>query len=538
MHTREQALGAQAKLDTTDVARWSSLNLPYYFGRRGTETTRTAIVFEDRTRTYGELHDRASRVSNGLIELGIKPMERVALLSTNCLEYMEIEAGIAGARAIMVPLNWRLSQPEIQRLLERSESRAAIVEARFLDTVVELLRSGSLPELQTVITLGDGDGGGELSYEEFCASASAVAPALAGALADPHEIIYTSGTTGEPKGAVWTNGGVIFNALQQALDFQLSSAHSTYSLVDTYYIGGRHDLTWALLMQGGVVHFKRSSGFDAATVIRYFAEHRITHGLMTPAMYYDVLRVPDISDYDLSAVEIMLCGGAPMSKAETEAVQRAFPTAAVIQVFGLTEGGGTVTFVPRGYERDKAGSSGRPSIHAEIKIVDVQGAEVGANDDGEILVRAPSVTAGYWDQPQRTAETVIDGWLHTGDIGHLDEDGFLYVSGRAKDMIISGGMNIFPSDVEDVLRRHPAVQDVAVIGLPDPKWGENVCAVIVPVAGGVVDEEEVIAFCRERLASFKKPKFVWVVDEFPRTAAGKVKKYVLREQFASRTDRS
>lgn len=535
MPTREPSYAERVKLDTSSIARWNSLNLPYYLGRKGIEPTRTAIVFEDQSRTYGEMHDRATRLANALIDLGVEPMERVALLSSNRLEYMEIEAGIAGARAIMVPVNWRLSRPEIQRLLERSETRAVIVEDRFLPTVLDLRRSGSLPDVRHVIVIGDGSG--EMTYDDATASASAEPPAVSGELGDPHEIIYTSGTTGEPKGAVWTNGGVIFNALQQVMDFRLGPEHSTYSIVDTYYIGGRHDLTWALLMQGGTVHFKRSGGFDASEVMRYFTEHRITHGLMTPAMYYDVLRIPEIGELDLSAVEVMLCGGAPLSKAETEALQDAFGSAAFIQVYGLTEGGGTVSFIPPGYERAKAGSSGRPSIHAELRIVDVEGRELGAGEDGEILIRAPSVTAGYWDQPERTGETVVDGWLHTGDVGQFDEDGFLYVSGRAKDMIISGGMNIFPTDVEDVLRQHPAVQDVAVIGLPDPKWGENVCAVIEPVEGRMIDEDEVIAFCRDKLASFKKPKSVQVVDEFPRTAAGKVQKYVLRERFSAAADR-
>jgi acyl-CoA synthetase (AMP-forming)/AMP-acid ligase II len=473
-------------------------------------------------------------VANALVDLGVEPLQRVAILSTNCLEYMEMEGGIAGARAIMVPLNWRLSRPEIQRLLERSEACVALVEDRFAETVLDLRRAGALPALRTVIVLGDGPG--DLIYEDVCASATPDPPSPPSLLSDPHEIIYTSGTTGEPKGAVWSNGGVIFNALQQVMDFRLTPESSHYSVIDTYYIGGRHDLTWALLMRGGVVHFKRSGGFDAAAIMRYYAEHGITHGLMTPAMYYDVLRLPDLAECDLSAVQLMLCGGAPLSKSETEALQNAFPTAGFIQVYGLTEGGGTVTFVPPEFARAKAGSSGRPSMHAEIRIVDDQGHGRGAGEDGEILVRAPSVTAGYWEQPEMTDETVIDGWLHTGDIGYLDEDGFLYVSGRAKDMIISGGMNIFPSDVEDVLRQHPAVQDVAVIGLPARKWGEDVCAVIVCVEGQEIDEEEIIAFCRGRLASYKKPKSVRVVEELPRTAAGKVKKFVLRETLAPATE--
>jgi fatty-acyl-CoA synthase len=268
-------------------------------------------------------------------------------------------------------------------------------------------------------------------------------------------------------------------------------------------------------------------------VLRYVAEHGITHILWVPTMLYDILDVVEAApDIDTSRLEMIMCGGQPISADFTERAQTAFPHTAFVQVYGLTEGGGSVTFVPPEALRTKPGSAGRPSMFAQIRLVDEHDDDVAVGTDGEIVIRAPSMTAGYWDDPELTATLLRGGWLHTGDMGRFDEDGFLYVSGRKGDMIISGGMNIFPSEIEDVLRRHPSVADVAVIGLPHAKWGESVCAVIQALDGATIDEQEVISYCYERLAGYKKPSHVQLVDELPRTASGKVQKYVLRQWFA------
>jgi fatty-acyl-CoA synthase len=525
----------EVKVDATGsnvprAARWSALTLPYLIERDGLDLAKPAVVFEGSSRTYGELRDASRRVANALVGLGIEELDRVAVLSSNRLEFLEIEVGIAAARAIMVPLNWRLRDGELANLLRRSQARAIFVEDRFLPAIVELRRSGQVPDLRTVIAL---DGGpGDLSYDELTGSASAEPALRVGQLDDPHEIIFTSGTTGQPKGVVWSNGTVMFNSLQQVTDYCLGPQHSTYAIIDLYYIGGRHDFTWPILHQGGTVHIKASSGFDARDVLRYVAEHGISHVLWVPTMLYEILNLPDLADYDLSSLKMIMCGGQPVSVATTERAQAAFPATDFIQVYGLTEGGGSVTFVRPEHARAKPGSAGRPSMHVSIRLVDAEGLEVPPGIDGEILVRAPSVTAGYWDDPEMTERLIVDDWLHTGDMGHFDDDGFLFISGRKGDMIISGGMNVFPSEIESVLREHHSVSDVAVIGLPHEKWGETVCAVVEAAPGALVDEQELIAFCTQRLASYKKPTSVHVVDELPRTAGGKPKKFLLRERFA------
>jgi fatty-acyl-CoA synthase len=516
----------KVKLDTEQAARWSFLTVPYLIERGGLDPEKPAIVFEGAQRTFGELRERSRRVAHALVDRGIEPMDRVAVLTRNCLEFFETEVGIAGARAIMVPLNWRLAREELRNLLTRSEARAILVEDEYAAVIAELRDAGELPQLELVVILGE-------DYEEFCASGSTEPHPRPGRLEDPHEIIYTSGTTGEPKGAVWSNGTVIWNSIQQVIDYRLGPEDSTYAAIDLYYIGGRHDFSWPILHAGGTVHVKRSTGWDAGEIVSYVAEHRISHVLWVPTMLFDILRYDGLEQLDFSALRAIMCGGAPVSAAVTEQAQTLFPQSDFIQVYGLTEGGGNVTVIPPAFAKSKAGSAGKPSMHNEIRIVDSEGSEQPPGEAGEILVRGPAVTAGYWDAPEKTRETVVDDWLHSGDMGYLDEDGFLYVSGRKKEMIISGGMNIFPAEIEDVLRRHEAVGDVAVIGLPHERWGETVCAVVEPNPGGPpVEEEALIEFCREHLASYKKPTRVIEVSELPRTPSGKAQKFVLVERFA------
>lgn len=530
----EAAIETKIELDTSLAPRWEWLNLPHLVDRVGIEPERTAIVFEDQTRTYGELRERQRRVANALLELGIEPMDRVAVISSNRLEYMEIEIGIAGARAIMVPLNWRLSAREIGFLMQRCEARAAFVEQRFLGVVRELRDNGELPGLEHLIVLGgEQDEESDHGFERLCASVSAERPSSEGRFSEPHEIIYTSGTTGNPKGVVWTNGMVMFNALQYATDLHLTDRNSHYTLVDQFYIGGRHAFVWPLLLQGGTAHFKASSAFDAAAIVEYWEQHRITHQMVAPTMLYDILEVPGLADRDLSALGVLVSAGAPLADSAIERASELMPDTAVMQFFGMSEGGACMTFVPARYAREKAGSAGRAAWHTQIKICDDEGVELRAGEVGEIVARGAAVTAGYWDAEEITRETIVDDWLRTGDLGYLDEDDFLYIAGRKKEMIISGGMNIYPAEIEDVIIEHPAVAAVAVIGIPHERWGETVCAVIETDEEAAVDGEEIIAFCKERLASFKKPTVVEVVDQIPRTATGKVQKFVLKERFGA-----
>jgi fatty-acyl-CoA synthase len=521
-------------IDLAQSARWRTLALPNLFERGGLETNKPALVFQNSARTYGEMRNQMRRVARGIRELGIRPGDRVAVLSTNRLEYLEIECGIAAACAIMVPINWRLKPMEVGAILRRSGARAIFVEDKTSEAAFGLRSRGEIPKVDIIISL-NGDQRAELSYATLLGPPSAVAFPAEPHFDDPHEIIFTSGTTGQPKGVVWTNGGLLFNSMQQIIDYRIGPESSTYAMIDLHYIGGRHDFTWPVLHAGGTVHIKESSGFDAEAALAYVSDHRISHVLWVPTMIFEILRVGDLQRFDMTALRVIMCGGAPVSANITNAMQERFPRTEFVQVYGLTEGGGSVTCMPGHMAEKKPGSAGRPSVHVVIRIVDDTGKDMPALQDGEIWVRAPSMTAGYWDEPELTHETLQDDWLRTGDIGHLDGDGYLYVTGRKKDMIISGGMNIYPSEIEDILRGHPAVADVSVIGLPHEKWGEQVCAVIEVVEGRTASQSELIAYCSERLAGFKKPSLVHVVASMPRTSSGKPQKFALRQMFSTAT---
>jgi fatty-acyl-CoA synthase len=526
----------EAPVIRAQAAPSTSLTLAHLLERADLDLSKTAIVFKGRTRTYRELRIASRKVANALVGLGIEPLDRIALLTRNRLEFTEIESGISAARGIMVALDWRLRAQELADLLNRSAARAIFVDGRSIGTILELRRSGAVPALRTVIGL---DGGtSDLSYEEVLASTSDQRPSRPGTPDEAHEIMFTSAASAVSRGVVWSDANVIWNAVQQVIDFKLGPEHSTHMTLDQYDFGGRHNFCWPILHRGGTVHVKPSGGFDAAEVVRYVADHRITHILWVPTMLYEILRVPRLDRYDLGALQMIICGGTPVSASTILRAQEAFPDTDFLHVYGNAEVGGTITFNRRRDATRKPGSVGLPSSHAEVRVVDADGEDVPPGVAGEIAVRGPTVAAGYWEAPEIAAETFVDGWLRTGDVGRLDSEGFMYFSGRTSNAVVSGGMTIFPAEIERALQTHPAVQEAVVLGLPDEKWGETVCAVIHPAEGRAVDEHELIEYCSRRLASYKKPTSVLVVDEIPRDGAGEPMVSALRERALSGRGRS
>jgi fatty-acyl-CoA synthase len=514
----------------------NSLSLAHLLERPDLDLQKTALVFEARTRSYRELRIAIRKVANALVGLGIEPFERIAVLTRNRLEFTEIESGISAARGIMVALDWRLRAQELANLLNRSAARAIFVDGRSIGTIIELRRSGAVPALRTVIGLDRGTS--DLSYDEILGSTSDRPPSRNGTVDDPHEIMFTSAASAVPRGVVWNDGTVLWNVMQQVIDFKLGDEHSSYMTLDQYDFGGRHNLWWPLLHRGGTLHIKPSGGFDAEAVVRYVADHRISHILWVPTMLYEILRVPTLADYDLSALQMIICGGAPVSASTVLRAQEAFPGADFLHVYGNAEVGGTITFNRPCDAVRKPGSVGLPSSHNEVRVVDDDGEDLPPGMPGEVAVRGPTVAAGYWLAPELTAEQFVDGWFRTGDMGRLDSEGFLYLSGRKSNVVVSGGMTIFPAEIERVLATHSAVEDAVVIGLPDEKWGETVCAVIQPASGRDIDEHELIEYCSTRLASYKKPTSVHVVDEVPRDAVGDPLVSALRDRLATARGRA
>ncbi len=523
----------KVRLDLSQAQRWRSLTLVQRIEQGVADPAQPAVIFEGRVRTWSQMREQSRRIGNALLALGVEPADRVGLLSKNRLEYLEIETGIAATCAIMVALNWRLREAEIAAILRRAGATVVIAEAGFAPMLRALHRAGHLPELRALVLIDGEPQAGEFALPALLAQAPATPVPREPHFDDPHEIIFTSGTTGLPKGVVWTLGGHYFNALQQVVDFGMGPRSTTYAMIDLFYIGGRHDFTWAALYAGGTVHIKASGGFDARAALAYVCEHRISHALWVPTMIYEILRVPDLASFDTRALRSIMCGGQVLAPEIVRRMREAFPHSDFVQVYGLTEGGGSVTCMPSAVSLEKPASCGRASLNARIRIVDDADRELPAGLEGEICVQAPSVSAGYWDDPALTAEQIVDGWLHTGDAGHLDEQGYLYVTGRIKDLIKSGGMTIAPAEIEALLRTHPGVADAAVIGVPHEKWGEQVCAVVERRAGAQPDADELVALCARHLAGFKKPSIVEIVDELPRTASGKPQKFVLRARLGS-----
>ncbi len=504
------------------------INVPYLIRREGLNPAKVGIRFEDRTRTYGELHERMLRIASALSKLGVRKGDRVAVVLQNCLEFWEINFGIQETGAIVVPLNSRLAPMEIANLVRRSGAHVVVYDTDHVHHVEAAMKETDIGHR---IHVGDNPSDGAIAYESLVGSGEARALDTVIGLDDPAEIIYTSGTTGVPKGAIWTHGTVLANSIQQCMDYNLSSQDSAYVTLGMFYVGGRHDFTIPVFHQGGTVHVRRTGGFDARQVLDYIRTHRITVILLVPTMLYDVHRLPEEFKRDLGIVRMIMCGGAPVQVPIIEKTMAVFPNAAFVQVFGSTEAGATVTQLTREDSIRKIGSAGKPTLHNLVYLVDDAGRPVSTGEVGEIAVKGPAVVKGYWENDEATRLALGEGFLRTGDLGRIDDEGYLYIVGRKKDMIISGALNIYPEEIEDVLKRHPGIADVAVIGVPDDRWGESVMAVVQPAVAGGLTPEDVIDQCRQHLAGYKKPRYVEFVEAFPRTQSGKIQKYALREIY-------
>ncbi|ALE78390.1 fatty acid--CoA ligase [Pseudonocardia sp. TMWB2A] len=476
---------------------------------------RPAVSLDDRTVTFGELDARANRVAHALAAAGLRPGDRLAVLLRNTPEYVEVLFGSARAGVVLVALNWRLAAPEIAAVL--GDARPALVLTGRGEA--HLLPAGTDPLL-----LEDG-------YEAWLAGHPATPPDVPVGPDDVVLQLYSSGTTGLPKGVLITHANLAYTP-RMGREFY-GMGPDTVNLVPSplFHIGGiGYGLT--ALGQGG--HTVLLSALTPEHLLAELERRRVTHAFAVPAVVAALLTAPGIAEADLSALDRIAYGGAPMTEA---LLRRAIDVlgCGFMAVYGMTETSGTVvTLTPD--EHDPGGprahllrSVGRPLPWLEVALTDpVTGAPVADGEVGEIRVRSGQNTPGYWNRPQETAAALDDGWLRTGDAAWRDADGYLHLHDRIKDMIITGGENVYPAEVENALAAHPSVGDVAVIGVPSPRWGETVAAVVVPAEGAVVDAEALLADVRTRLARYKCPTSVTIVDSLPRNASGKVLKRELR----------
>ncbi|MFE1979960.1 acyl-CoA synthetase [Streptomyces mirabilis] len=500
------------------------------------------VAQDERRLTVRQFHERVNRLAAGLAELGIGRGDVVGLLLYNRPEFLELVYAANRLGAVFLPLNYRLSEEEWQYILGHAQAKAIVTEPEFAPAVER--SAGCLTDLEHRILVEDDSSTAPWTsadartatdawtgYEDLLARhpGARVEPVDVG-LDDLQRLMYTSGTTSRPKGVCVTYGNLQAKNLAHIVHFGLTAADTTLVCGPLYHVGGLDMPALATLYAGGGVVLQRR--FDAPGVLRAIQEHRVTNVWLAPAMVNAVLEVPDRESYDTTSVRFVLGGGEKTPEPVLRRIMTAFPNAWFADAYGLTETVSGDTFLDREHALAKLGSVGRPVPHTRVRIVDDTGKEVPAGELGEITLRGPKVFAGYWRDEKATAAALRDGWFHTGDIGHVDEDGFLFIDDRKKDMIVSGGENIATPEVERVLYEHPAVLEAAVVGLSHPRWGEVPRAFVVFRPGASAGTEELREFCRARLAKFKVPARFDIVDELPRTPSGKVLKRTLRDLAA------
>lgn len=470
--------------------------------------------------TYRELDRRAGQLAAHLHAQGIGRGDRVALLAPNGVHNFDLQTACGRVGAILVPLNWRLSVPELAYIVGDADAKLLIHHQTVAETADALL--AARPEMGGLAIGADGGG----AYEAVAAGAQSVPPNVDARLADVSAIMYTSGTTGRPKGALITHQMTFFNAINIGIP-ALVGPHTVHvNVLPLFHTGGLNCYCNPVLHAGGTVLLMRQ--FDPAATLRVIGDPAmgLTHFFGVPANYLFMAQHADFAQTDLSRLVNAGVGGAPISLSLLDAwAQRGV---ALQQGFGMTETGPSVILLDRKDMRRKVGSCGKALVHAQARIVDADGHDVQADEVGELLVRGPSITPGYWRREAQTEESFIGDWFRTGDAARCDEEGFYYIVERWKDMYISGGENVYPAEVENVLSQMPEIVEVAVIGIADAKWGETGCAAVVLRPGKQLTPEAVISHCRSQLATFKVPSKVFFVDSLPRGATSKVLKRQLR----------
>ncbi len=489
-----------------------------------------AFVHGDRNITFSQLKDRACRLANALSALGVRRGDRVGILLFNCLEYPEILWANFFLGSVAVTLNFRLVSEEIVYVQDVADMKVLILGSEFLDRVDSIKER--LSGIEKYICLGSERSEGMLDYNDLVEKGSPILTVASGDDRDAAVVLFTSGTAAFPKAVVLTHHNLITAGLIWASDVGITHGDNCLVVTPFYHIGAVGYHVAHALCGATTTCFPRPK-WDPELFLKTVEKEKVTYLYITPGMYRQVFSVPDFWEYDLRSWRVCITGSEPVPKATVEEMAENLPHGKIYNEYGLTEATGpTVSVAKHEMAIAKAPSVGRPFINTDIRIMDESGHECGIGQVGEIVVKGDQVMKEYLNDPETTAATLKDGWLHTGDLGEMDNEGFLYVVDRKKDIIISGGENISSVEVESTLYKHPKIMEAAVIGVPDPEFGEGVCAVVVPREGERISEQEVVNYCKEHLAGFKKPRKVIFTDALPRNPSGKVLKRDLRKTYA------
>ena len=496
----------------------------------GTERPdRTAIVYEDREITWRQLDERSNAAAAGLAAAGVGAQDRIARIDKNDPAYFDVLYGAAKLNAVLVDVNWRLAPPEMVQIVNDAQAKVLFVGPDFVNELEKF--AGELETVTTIIVHGD-----HATYESYdrwlAANEGAADP---GVVADSEDValqLYTSGTTGLPKGVMLTHKNLFSFVTEVVPTWGFSGDSVSIVVMPLFHIAGSGWSIASMVMGAKCVMLRE---VDPTLILRKIEEEGVTHAIFVPAVLQFLLMTPTLATTDLSTFELIAYGASPITEKVLKASMEAFGCK-FVQVYGLTETTGACVQLDA-EDHDPDGrpellrSCGKPYPWVEVRIVDETGTDVPDGEVGEIWVRSVQVMKGYWNKPEETAAAIdADGWFRTGDAGYR-RDGYYYLHDRVKDMIVSGGENVYPAEVENALMAHPDVADVGVVGVPDEKWGEAVHAVIVKAEGADPTPEELIAFARERLAGFKCPKTISFTDVLPRNPSGKILKRELREPY-------
>ncbi len=482
-------------------------------------------VFEGQGLTFAQMEARVTALAGGLQARGVGPGDVIGLLSYNCPEFLQTMFAANYLGAIVMPINWRLAAPEVRFILEHSEARVLVSDESLVELANQATADAEAPIVLACVGNAAPPGWVTLAELEDAGSARGPAPATTEP-DDVHRLMYTSGTTGRPKGVMITHANLAWKNLAHIIEFGFTGADLGLACGPLYHVGALDLTTTSLIAAGATTILHRT--FDAATVVNELERSRVSAVWLAPAMVNAIMALPDVSERDFSSVRVIINGGEKMPIPLIERIGRTFPAAWFADAYGLTETVSGDTFLDRDSIITKLGSVGRPCLHLDVSVWDDEGRPVPDGERGEIVLRGPKVFKGYWRDPEATNRAFAGGWFHTGDIGVRDEDGYLFIVDRLKDMIVSGGENIAGSEVERVLYEHDAVLEAAVVGRPDERWGEVPVAFVVLRPGTTASAEQLLAHCDTQLARYKVPKDITFLDALPRNPSGKVLKRELR----------
>ena len=486
------------------------------------------VSHEGVEQTYLQLAALSSRVARAFTKMGVRKGDHVAVLSLNCIEELIAFFGIFKLGAVAVPINARLAAPEMKWIIEHSDAMTLIYSKDFEPLALEL-RPG-LKRIEHYMLIGEDPPESTLCFKDVLEMGDDDAPQTEVLGDDEAFLLYTAGTTGRPKGVLLTHNSVIWNSVNWIHNGVYRKDDRCLQVFPLYHVAAIGSVLTYLYI-GGTVYLKKT--FDPKDCMETIARERITRWAAAPTVFSMLLQLPGIEEYDTGSITLIGSGAAIMPVEIQRRLGAVFPSAAIFDTYGMTESsGGITTLLPEDFSR-KTACVGKEHLNLELRVVDENGSHVPVGHVGEVIFRGNNLMKGYYKDPAATEMSVRDGWLHTGDLGRLDEEGFLYIVDRKKDMIITGGENVYPREVEEVLYKHPLIAEAAVIGVPDLRWGEAIKAVVALEAGAAVSEEEIIGFCRKKIGGFKCPKSVEFVNELPKNPAGKILKKELKKRFST-----